>query len=428
MKNKKRLLLITPVVVIALITGYLLIQYNNYINKICNIDIMNYDTTGISIEKLNDYFQTELPYSVNDLDLKDAITYDFSKQQTTMIDISFIEYLKKDYSNIDLTPSCKVDNEKLSLAIDYYNEQAANSINAKIIKKNNTYSIKKEVCGSIINKDKFIKTFNAHIKKNGYITKDLALSDFYIQPSVTSEDLKDIIEVANKCSTWSVTYNNGSKYTAELFKDVIIKDSTLVFNDDFLDNVTSEVYDSYTKIGEPKQFKTFNGDDIIVSGGTLGTEVDKMKEKKALMEAFHKGKSLKDRTPIYTSKLNGIGNTYIEVSIEAQHCWVYKDGNLLMNTDVVTGTSSKHDTPTGVYYISERINGKYLKGENYKTWVNKWMRLTGNGIGLHDASWRSSFGNTIYKSSGSHGCINLPKQFAYDLYDNTYVGMPVVIY
>ena len=32
-------------------------------------------------------------------------------------------------------------------------------------------------------------------------------------------------------------------------------------------------------------------------------------------------------------------------------------------------------------------------------------------IGIHDASWRDTFGGTIYKTSGSHGCINVPPAF-----------------
>ena len=39
------------------------------------------------------------------------------------------------------------------------------------------------------------------------------------------------------------------------------------------------------------------------------------------------------------------------------------------------------------------------------------------GIGLHDASWRGSFGGTIYKNGGSHGCINLPYSKAQAIYN-----------
>ena len=100
-----------------------------------------------------------------------------------------------------------------------------------------------------------------------------------------------------------------------------------------------------------------------------------------------------------------------------------------METDIVTGDTTKHrDTPTGCYFISEHINGKYLIGENYKTWVNKWMRLTNQGIGLHDAKWQPRFGGNRYKGHGSHGCINLPPEFASDLFDTVSTGWLVVIY
>jgi len=56
------------------------------------------------------------------------------------------------------------------------------------------------------------------------------------------------------------------------------------------------------------------------------------------------------------------------------------------------------------------------------------MRLTWTGIGLHDATWRSKFGGKIYTYDGSHGCINMPKASAYELYDLIQVGDCVVIY
>ena len=51
-----------------------------------------------------------------------------------------------------------------------------------------------------------------------------------------------------------------------------------------------------------------------------------------------------------------------------------------------------------------------------------------NGIGMHDAKWRSSFGGTIYKTGGSHGCINLPPSVAKTIFDNISAGTPVICY
>ena len=66
-------------------------------------------------------------------------------------------------------------------------------------------------------------------------------------------------------------------------------------------------------------------------------------------------------------------------------------------------------------------NGKY----EYESHVDYWMPFNG-GIGLHDASWRSKFGGTIYQTSGSHGCVNLPPASAATLYDLLYKGIPVI--
>ena len=49
-------------------------------------------------------------------------------------------------------------------------------------------------------------------------------------------------------------------------------------------------------------------------------------------------------------------------------------------------------------------------------------------IGFHDAKWRSKFGGDIYKTSGSHGCINMPPSNAKILFENINTGFPVICY
>jgi lipoprotein-anchoring transpeptidase ErfK/SrfK len=51
-----------------------------------------------------------------------------------------------------------------------------------------------------------------------------------------------------------------------------------------------------------------------------------------------------------------------------------------------------------------------------------------NGIGLHDAQWRKSFGGSIYVGTGSHGCINLPLSTASIIYQNLSPGTIVLCY
>lgn len=55
------------------------------------------------------------------------------------------------------------------------------------------------------------------------------------------------------------------------------------------------------------------------------------------------------------------------------------------------------------------------------------MPFNGN-VGMHDASWRSSFGADIYLRNGSHGCVNLPSKKAEVIYGYVEQGEPVIVY
>ena len=68
-----------------------------------------------------------------------------------------------------------------------------------------------------------------------------------------------------------------------------------------------------------------------------------------------------------------------------------------------------------------------LKGADYESFVNYWIAFKGSAYGLHDASWRSNFGGTIYKYNGSHGCVNMPYYKVQELYNLVDIGTPVYI-
>lgn len=123
-----------------------------------------------------------------------------------------------------------------------------------------------------------------------------------------------------------------------------------------------------------------------------------------------------------------VGNTYIEVSLKQQHMWFYKDGKLIVETDVVTGNNDGYcNTPKGCYSIYQRTRNTTLVGPGYSSFVNYWLAFKG-GYGIHDASWRSSYGGNIYNGNGSHGCVNTPYSKVQKIYNNVSIGTPVVIY
>lgn len=125
---------------------------------------------------------------------------------------------------------------------------------------------------------------------------------------------------------------------------------------------------------------------------------------------------------------DGVGDTYIDVNIDEQMVYVIKDGEIDYSTECVTGSvASGHDTPTGTYYVSWKTTDWTMR--TYDSFVNYWMPIDDStGVGLHDATWRSSFGGSIYRSNGSHGCINLPLDAARYIYNNTEVGIPVIVH
>lgn len=263
----------------------------------------------------------------------------------------------------------------------------------------------------------------------------LTLSDYYIEPSVTAEYLENTsLKLLHAYRNWSVSYA-GSDLVVSMPKDnVFIDESGVVylgsfdFIDDFVDNELDSVY---TTVGKDKDFVSHNGETVTVSGGTFGDVVDTEAEKECLKELCDGANSQTDRTPIYSHNDGALGNTYVEVSVDDQHVWFYQDGEIICESDCVTGCVAKrNDTPKGMWYVYDVATNRMLKPQGATTGshVDRWMPFTPDGCGLHDASWRGVFGGEIYKSNGSHGCVNLPKKFAYEVYDSAYIGLPVIVY
>lgn len=122
------------------------------------------------------------------------------------------------------------------------------------------------------------------------------------------------------------------------------------------------------------------------------------------------------------------GQTYVDISITAQKLVYYVNGAPVLVSDIVTGNASRgSNTPKGMFSIYNKQLGRTLKGKGYSAYVSYWMPFTGN-YGLHDATWRGKFGGEIYKTGGSHGCVNMPKDMAAALYNMVSVGTPVYIH
>ena len=111
-----------------------------------------------------------------------------------------------------------------------------------------------------------------------------------------------------------------------------------------------------------------------------------------------------------------------------QMMYYYENGELKLETSVVTGnTSLRRGTPSGTNYVYNKQRNRVLKGEDYESPVKYWIPVKG-AIGIHDASWRRTYGGEIYKTNGSHGCINTPLDKVAELYDMVEIGTPCVMF
>ncbi len=198
--------------------------------------------------------------------------------------------------------------------------------------------------------------------------------------------------------------------------------------DEYIDSLADE-YDTYKK---ERTFQSTRGDLITLTKGTYGTLLNRDEEKEYLYNALLNGIS-ETHVPAYKREayhrgLNDIGDTYIEIDMTKQKMYLYKEGECLVETDIVTGNMSKKwGTPEGVYYVYAKQKNRILRGQGYASPVKFWMPVNGN-IGIHDASWRKEFGGEIYKKSGSHGCINTPYEYMKTIYEEVEIGVPVVMF
>ncbi len=196
----------------------------------------------------------------------------------------------------------------------------------------------------------------------------------------------------------------------------------------FIDSLCQE----YDTLGSARSFQSTRGDIITVEGGTYGNKIDRDAEIAYLTQALAEHAD-EVHIPAYEEEArvrgrDDIGDTYVEVDMTEQKLYYYEDGELLLETDVVTGNvRGGHKTPSGVNYVYAMQRDRILRGPDYESFVKYWAPVN-RGIGIHDASWRGSFGGEIYKTNGSHGCINVPPSVMTKLFDMLEIGVPVVMF
>ena len=303
---------------------------------------------------------------------------------------------------------------------------------------NGSYEIVKEINGNKINKAHFAKVINKYISEGRSIL-DLNITQCYEKPkyTISSEKTSRTKNQLNKYISAKITYRFGS--TTEYLDSTAIN-QWLKIDENLEVTISKEevakyinlLSKKYNTVGIIREFQASTGKKVELKGGLYGWKIDQDSEIEALIGNIKQGGVI-DKEPFYLQKAfsregNEIGNTYVEINISKQYLWFYKDGKLVARGSVVTGNPNRgNDTVLGVYMINYKQKEATLTGPGYEAKITYWMPFFGN-IGLHDASWRYRFGGEIYKTNGSHGCVNAPFHLAKTIFENIEEGTPVIVY
>ncbi len=346
------------------------------------------------------------------------------------------------------------DQEKTVLAADSFGgKERTASTDAYISydEEKKEFVLVNEVQGNQIDEERLVAYVNQTL--DSVIQKDplgreieIALgTEVYQQPvSADSQDMQTKLSGLNQqldnYRNATVTYTFGET-TEVLGSDVIsswikVEGETISIDQAAAEEYIANLAASYNTIYVPRTFHTSYGNDVTVSSNEYGFQIDQAAELTQLLADIESGQPV-TRDPVYSisgMQRNGrddLAGSYIEVSLDNQHLWLYKDGALITETDIVSGAPTpERETYRGAWPIAYKASPFTLTSDvyGYNTEVTYWMPFV-YGQGLHDASWQSAFGGNLYKTgAGSHGCINLPTDQAALIYNTIDGGYPIIIY
>ncbi|SFG11531.1 Putative peptidoglycan binding domain-containing protein [Sporolactobacillus nakayamae] len=377
-------------------------------------------------------------------DLK-SINQVFNKQRTWWPSFKTRNYALKPATNDDYRSDTL--KKQLEARLNQLNKKLKAPKDAYAYIENGDLKVSKSEAGKQYDVKKLMRVYD----KQEYNSEIYLPVQLLIPIKADSKIVKDETSALKKLMTRQVSYKVQDKSydfkASELIKKANVSANMKITVDSSeLKNKVAEINKNQSTLNKRFNFKTHSGRTLSIQGQSYGWALNVSKETTRIKKALETGKESLKAYNVYgvgystygigyhNTTNNGIGTSYAEVSIAEQKIWIYKNGKLVISTDVVTGRhDTNEDTPKGLWYVMYKESPSTLEGSeagnaHYSVKVDYWAPFTMSGCGFHDASWRRNWKKDAYLTQGSGGCVNTPPSVMKTVYDNLEQNEPVVIY
>lgn len=264
----------------------------------------------------------------------------------------------------------------------------------------------------------------------------------YIVPMILSDDselsaTKKLYETILNKTVYIGVCGLEEKISGNKLRSLLkFSDGVLSVNEDALTQYVKSLKASYDTYQTARQFKTSTNEIVEITLGTYGWQIDTKETVANISAAIMNSKKKPLANAAYSVKGQRPANdeyagSYVEISLEHQHIWMYVNGVRIVDDDICSGdvTVEGKNTRKGMFFLKYKKKDVVLRGADYAEPVSYWMPYDRN-IGIHDATWRTDdeFGGTNYIGNGSHGCVNLRLETAKTVYENLTSDMPIIVW
>ena len=347
---------------------------------------------------LNVKFKDNDTKSVSGKDIDYTYAGDGSVESVLKKQNSFLWFLENGGKEKDSQVTMQYSQKKLDAVIDGFDEfQSADGENAPasayITFQNNEFEIVDAVMGEGMDLT-LAKQCIENALINADTEVDLEKAGVYDGTLVTADDetLNAQKDQLNELVRASITYSMPDGTTQVLdgntMKDWLAVDADGNYSKDenqWNERVKEYVANLAAAIDTNGKDHTFPATGIeggvTISQEGYGWKVDQEQEIAKIAEEVD-AHAADTREPQYaqrefaaSTENNGFGKTYVEVDASRQHIWLYKDGNLVVDGDCVTGLMEQSSyTKPGIYTTAAKESQKKLHGELQADGSYSWER------------------------------------------------------